>query len=474
MTSFLEIVWGVLGWLQRSPLVILLIMVLILAAISALRRAYPNWPMVVLALCPFAASLAVIYDESLTTTVIAVDVSVAVVVLIDLISIPGMASFQIERSVGRVASLQKNHAVTLTVTNSTTRDFALTVRDGYDQDFNATPDEFQVLLEGMSRATLHYELYPTKRGAYQFDYVHLRVSSWLSLWQAIYDYPVPSVIHVYPNLQQIAEYALLARTNRLSLMGVRRTRRIGTDNEFERLRDYSQDDNYRHIDWRTTARRQKLTVRDFQTSQSQRIIFMIDCGRMMTGESQGISMLDHALNALLMMSYVALRQGDSVGAIFFSDEILAYEPPRSGSNQMNRLLHASFDLFPRLVESRYDQAFLYLSRHCHKRSLVVLITNVIDEVNAHQVQSYLTNLVGKHLPLGLLLRDQRLFAEADQPSPTGLELFRAGAAAEVLVWRAQVINDLVHKGVLALDAFPDQMTAPLINSYLEIKARHLL
>jgi len=474
VNDILEIFWGVLAWLQKTPLMILLIMVLVLAGISALRRAYPNWPMVVLALVPFGFSLAVVYDESLTTTVLAIDLSIAAVVLIDLITIPGMASFQIERNVGRVASLQKNHPVTLIVTNSSSSDYTITVRDGFDQDFTATPDQFEIYLEGMSRATLHYELYPTRRGAYQFDTVHLRVSSKLSLWQSIYEYPIPSVIHVYPNLQQIAEYALLARTNRLSLMGVRRTRRIGTDNEFERLRDYSQDDNYRHIDWRSTARRQKLTVRDFQTSQSQRIIFMIDCGRMMTGESQGISMLDHALNALLMMSYVALRQGDSVGAIFFSDEVLAFEPPRSGSNQMNRLLHASFDLFPRLVESRYDQAFLYLSRHCHKRSLVILITNVIDEVNAHQVQSYLTNLVGKHLPLGLLLRDQRLFEVADQPFPTGVELFHAGAAAEVLVWRAQVLNDLIHKGVLALDAFPDQMTAPLINSYLEIKARHLL
>ncbi|MDX1945623.1 MAG: DUF58 domain-containing protein, partial [Pirellulaceae bacterium] len=271
-----------------------------------------------------------------------------------------------------------------------------------------------------------------------------------------------------------AEYALLARTNRLSLMGVRRTRKIGLENDFERLRDYTPDDNYKFLDWRASARRRKLTVKDFQTSQSQRIIFLLDCGRLMTNEAAGLSLLDHSLNAMLMLSYVALRQGDSVGMIAFADRILSFVPPRGGMNQMNQLLHASFDRFPELVESRYDEAFLYLATHCKKRSLVVLISNVIDEVNAHQIESYLGTLVGRHLPLGVLLRDHRLFDAADLEPASDEQLYRAAAAAEILTWRHQVLRDLEHHGVLSLDVFPEDMTAPLVNSYLEIKARHLL
>ena len=117
---------------------------------------------------------------------------------------------------------------------------------------------------------------------------------------------------------------MLARTNRLSLMGVRRTRKIGQDNEFERLRDYTRDDNYKHIDWRSTARRSKLTVKDFQANQSQRLLFLIDCGRMMTNEADGLSLLDHALNAMLMLSYVALKQGrfGRAGLLFRRDSRL--------------------------------------------------------------------------------------------------------------------------------------------------------
>jgi uncharacterized protein (DUF58 family) len=194
--------------------------------------------------------------------------------------------------------------------------------------------------------------------------------------------------------------------------------------------------------------------------------------------------------------------------IAFSDEIHSFVPPSGGMNHMNRLLHASFDRFPQLTESRYDQAFRYLAAHCRKRSLVVLATNVIDEVNASQIERYLTNLVGRHLPLGILLRDRRLFdavesevsvaltttatnpkepkilsaaevaarvAGSKQPlPPPPAALWRAAAAADVLAWRHQAICDLQRKGVLALDVFPEDMTAPLINRYLEIKARHLL
>jgi uncharacterized protein (DUF58 family) len=147
---------------------------------------------------------------------------------------------------------------------------------------------------------------------------------------------------------------------------------------------------------------------------------------------------------------------------------------RGGMKQMNRLLHASFDRFARLVESRYDLAFRYLATHCRRRSLVVLVTSVIDEVNSNQIHQYLSNLSGKHLPLGILLRDRQLFSAADQEQPRDSALWRAAAAAEVLLWRHQVIADLRSKGVLALDVFPEAMTTPLVNQYLQIKARHLL
>ena len=141
---------------------------------------------------------------------------------------------------------------------------------------------------------------------------------------------------------------------------------------------------------------------------------------------------------------------------------------------MQRLLHAAFDRFPRRVESRYDEAFLQLNSRCRKRSLVVLITNVIDDVNTRQIQGHLGRLVGRHLPLGVLLRDRRVFDALAVDDADDENIYRRAAAADMLAWRHQTLGDLQASGVLSLDVFPEQLTAPLVNQYLDIKARHLL
>ena len=442
--------------------------------LAAMKQIFPGRRTVYLALAPGAASFLVLWSETLLPGLVGLDVLLGLLLAADLLSLPGRRALSATRESSRIVSLRKPHGVTLVVSNHSRRPYRVEVRDGVPEQLEAEPAEFTFRLDGRRRATLHYVLRPSRRGAFVLSTVHLRVASRWRFWSRLLQCPAETTLHVYPDMQQLSQYALLARTNRLSLLGVRRTRRVGQDHDFERLRDYTSDDNYKHIDWRSTARRQKLTVKDFQAAQSQRLVFLVDCGRMMTNEAAGLSLLDHALNCVLMLSYVALRQGDSAGLLCFSDEIHSYIPPAAGMSQMNRLLHASFDRFPRLVESRYDQAFRYLATHCRRRSLVVLITNVIDEVNSNQVQQYLSNLVGRHLPLGVLLRDHRLFEAVEPEHPTGDAFWRAAAAADVLLWRRQVLAGLQQKGVLSLDVFPENMTAPLINQYLKIKARHLL
>lgn len=456
------------------PLVLLLPAVVALAALAYWKRIYPHRPLVLLALAPSLLSIGLIARPGMLWPLFGFDALLIVVALIDLLSLPARGVFEAQRQTGRIASVRKPHRVTLTISNRSGRAHLVWLRDGIPHELKADPPEFTLLIAPQSRSAVQYTIVARRRGSFDLTAIHLRVRSPWGLWQRYLDFAAPAVLYVYPDISQLSEYAVLARTNRLSLMGVRRTRRIGQDNEFERLRDYTLDDNYKHIDWRSTARRGKLTVKDFQANQSQRLIFLLDCGRMMTNTHEGLTLLDHALNAVLMLSFVALRQGDSVGLLAFSDEIHGFVPPRGGMNQMNKLLHASFNRFPRLVESRYDQAFLYLAAHCRKRSLVVLITNLIDEVNSHQIEQYLSSLVGRHLPLAVLLRDHRLFDVADADVATPRALYRAAAASEILSWRAQVLRDLEANGVLALDVFPEETTAPLVNRYLDVKARHLL
>lgn len=437
-------------------------------------RIYPQGRLLVAAGLPALASWVLVVWPDAWRGIVALDALVAAAALVDLATVPRRRELVASRSTGRIASLAVPHRVELLLVHQGRRPRRVVVRDGLPQEFTADPSEFRLELAPRTRLALRYQAKSSRRGAFRLATIHLRSLSRWGLWQRLFDYPAESTVNVYPDLRQLQSYAVLARQDRLNLIGVRRSRRVGQDNEFERLRDYTPDDDYRHVEWRSTARRGKLTVKQFQQNQSQRVLFLVDCGRMMTNEAAGLSLLDHALNSVLMLSYVALSRGDAVGLLCFSSEIHHYVPPRGGPRQTNRLLHAVFDQFPRLVESRYDMAFRYLRQHANKRSLVVLVTNVIDDVNARQVSQHLKHLTGRHLPLGVFLRDRQIYGPLDDPAPTGEALFRAAAAADLLAWRHQLLTDLSQEGVLLLDVFPEHLTAPLVNRYLDIKARHLL
>ncbi len=467
-------------FLIKSPFLMLLLIAAPLLLGAWRRRTWPTKRLLGLFTVIAVASVLVAFSPAALWVALALDAILLLVALADFFTVVPAKHFQATRTMQRIASLGKPHQVEVELVNRAKRGCDIHVKDDLAQCFTTEPPFFETRVEGSSKAIFDYRLTSSNRGRYTMENIYVRAKSRLGLWKAMHALPCGSELFVYPDMRQIAEYDLLARTNRLSLVGVRRSRKVGQDNEFERLRDYTTDDNYKNIDWRSTARRRKLTVKDYQSNKSQRIIFLLDCGRLMTGQSGKFDVIDHALNAILMLSYVALKQGDSVGLLCFSDRIHSYTPPKNGLRHINRLLNATFDQKASYVESRYDEAFLYLQKNSPKRALVVLVSNVIDEVNAQQIQQFTSQLSGRHLPLCVFTRDHDLFQMIDDynelgPDGAGDEqLFRAAASADVLSWRKQVITDLQHRGVLAIESFPEDMTASLVNQYLEIKARHLL
>jgi uncharacterized protein (DUF58 family) len=436
---------------------------------------WPGRALALAVLIPAALSLGLFVDDSLWPALLGVDAAVAAVALLDLATLLGAGRFRVERRCAAVGSIGEPTRVELTIENHGRAGRRLRIRDDVPETIDAEPAEFLARIPRRGRAVLAYTATPKRRGAYALERVDSLISSRLGLWERSMTWPVLTRFKVYPDIRQIGRYTLLARRDKLAAIGVRRSRRLGTDNEFERLRDYSEGDEPRHLDWKATARRRKLTVRAHQANQSQRIMFLIDCGRMMAGETGGgLSPLDHAFNAMLMLAHVALLRGDQVGLLAYSDRIRAYVPPGGGPRRINRLVHAVHDVFPELVEPRHDRAFVELERRCRKRSLVVLITDVFDDVNARQVGDHLGNVVGRHLPMGVFLRDRDLFAMADDAPDHGPALYAGAMAASMLTWRERVLAGLRLRGALTLDVFPDELTAPLINQYLQIKARHLL
>ena len=302
--------WGhPVGWL--------IVVALLLAWLAGHWQTYPTPRMVIVATVVAVASLLTLWWPAISFALAGLNIAWLASSIFDAWQCPRASQFQVRRRTGKIVSLQKSHPVTLEIAYFGRRRITFQLVDDIPFEFAAVPHAATVTLDAESRATVRYRLQASRRGAFSQEFLSLRVPSRLGLWCRFLRIACPSSLQVYPDLRQMEEYLLLARTNRLALMGVRRTRKIGQDHEFERLRDYTPDDQFKHIDWRSTARRQKLTVRDYQSSQSQRLVFMIDCGRMMHQHVAGLSLLDHALNACLMLSYVALRQGDAAGMMLF-------------------------------------------------------------------------------------------------------------------------------------------------------------
>ena len=357
----------------------------------------------------------------------------------------------------------------------------------------AEPAERLQRLPAERRATVTWTLTGLVRGQVAIAGLHCECRSRLGLWQVAVRRGDAHIIHVHPDLKQLNEYALLARADRLDLIGVRRIRRTGGDTEFERLRDFQNDDPLNRVDWKATARRDQLTVREYQTNQSQVINLVIDHGRLMQtrvalcgsgarsdgdDEERSRTMLDHAIDAALMLAFVALGQNDRVGLLSFADRVGRRVPARSGPRRLNELIHAVHDLMPAATLSRPDEALLHVARHERKRSLVVIITHVQDQVGADLLIRHAATLVGRHLPLVVLLRDDSVFAAAPQRDQEfahdDAAFWRAGAAAAVLNERQQAIEKLKNAGCLVIDTAPGELTPNLVSRYLDIKARSLL
>ena len=431
---------------------------------------YPTPILIGCACLPVALSLAVVIAPAVRAPLLAIDALLVAVALVDAwLGWRAVRRLTVELSGSATWSQGRPAQVMATIGWSGMRTVALMLFPDVPAGVVVADAPRRLVVPSRARAEVPFELTASERGTWTMTGMHVSLPSPLGLWRRHVRRGPELVVHVYPNLRRIDEYALLARTDRLALIGVRRSRRAGGDTEFERLRDYHSDDAMNRMDWRATARRDVLTVRDFRTSQAQRVVILLDSGRMLTTAAgpHARQLLDQAIDTALMLSWVAVRQGDRVGLVAYADGIRRWLPPRGGPRRVTELIHALHDLHAEPVESRHEEAFLQLERRERKRALVVVLTHVLDEVNAAHLERHARMLAGRHLPLIVLLRDPDLHAATGDPT-------RAAAANILINWRQGVIERMRRAGALVIDADADQLTAEVMSRYLEIKVRNLL
>jgi uncharacterized protein (DUF58 family) len=380
---------------------------------------------------------------------------------------------EVERNVASILSVGRANVVTLHLRNRSGRTLRGLVADDPLEDTTTTgiPAPFELPPNGS--LTLRYELLPTRRGPRDFAAVTVRYPSPLGLVARQERTPLPAHVDVYPDVHAARSLDLLRRQGRQDArLGSLRVR--GGDTEFERLRPYQRGDEVRHVDWRATARRDDVTVRQFQAESNQNVVFALDIGRGMRGESGGLTSVDHALNAALLAADVALRGGDKAGLLAFDEAPRTFLAPTAGRSAGRKLARAAYALEAGLSATDYRAAMMYLRTQVRGRSLFIVLTNLLDPRSAQELASSLRGLLPRHLPMCVLMRDTDVESLAEAPVETGEDLYVRAAAAESLAWRDAIIRGLQADGVLVLDAKPSDVTPELVKGYLEVKARRLL
>ena len=319
---------------------------------------------------------------------------------------------------------------------------------------------------GFVQAT--YRMKPTERGLLTIDAADVRVGSPFGLWEIPQRVGGAQRLRCYPDFAELADYALFAIENRLSRIGVLHRRRRGEGLEFHQLRDYRQGDALRQIDWKATSRRGKLIAREYEDERDQQIVFLIDCGRRMIARDGTLSHFDEALNAVLLLAFVALRQGDAAGLMTFAGESPRFVPPRKSHSTVNLFLNALYDVQPTLRPPDYQAAAVELSRRLKRRSLVIVLSNLRDE-DEETIAPALALLRRKHLVLFANLREAALDRLREKPV-RDLESALAFAAGAVYERdRNAVTRRIQAQGTVLLDTLPDTLAVSLVNRYLDLK-----
>ena len=371
-------------------------------------------------------------------------------------------------------SLGARNVVELRLRNRSGVSLALEVKDEPPYLFDVSEDVIPIALPADSEVTVSYTATPKRRGNYVFGDINIRYLSRLKLFKRQARIAQSMQVKVYPNLLELRKYVILARRGRFSEAGLKHSKLYGEGTEFESLRDYLPDDDYRRINWKATARLGHPVSEEYESERSQNITIMLDCGRMMTAVIRDMSKLDYAINSALMLGYVGCIKGDKVGLMAFSDNVEAYIPPRGGKRQLYRMVEALYDISPKMRQPDYEKAFTLIESKLRKRSLIVVFTDLIDVEISKTLTSYLPLLRPHHLVLCITLKDSELMRIADKVPDTVEDVYQKAVAGQVLLEQQNTLSRLQQNGVLVLDAIPENLSVATVNRYLELKGRNLI
>ena len=375
----------------------------------------------------------------------------------------------IERLISSSLPVGVMKEVKLNVKNPAKRTVIVDVYDHFPEQAEVNGLPRRLLLDANESAQLTYYIKPLKRGLFTFIQTECLIKSPFTFWHYKHLLPVTDEIRVYPNYAPVIEYALLATENHLSMMGILKHRRRGQGMEFHQLREFRDGDSIKQVDWKASSRMRKMIAREYQDERDQQIIVMLDCGHRMLAHDGDLSHFDYSLNALLLLSYVALRQGDSIGVSTFSHEDHRWVKPVKGVANINSLLNGIFDLQPGSAAPDYSLGARDLIMRQRKRSLVLVLTNLrdddCDDLNAavHLLKKY-------HKVVVASLQEQAVVDRLEKPVINLQDALTVASTHAYQSKRDILVKQLKNTGINTLDVLPQDLALSLTNAYLDLKS----
>jgi uncharacterized protein (DUF58 family) len=401
--------------------------------------------------------------------VIGFDAGVIALFLVDGIFARMTFAVEVRRERPARLSLGTDNEVTIVLDNPKRRAIRIRVRDEGPPLFRADPPVLDATIPTHDWARLTYKLLPTDRGNFSFGAIYLRYRGPLGLAWIDKTVPAAETVQVYPNLLEVRRYEALVRTTLVRAGGYRSKRLSGSGREFSHYRDYTPDDDFRHVSWKATARRGKPITAVHESEHSQDIIFCLDIGRMMAARVGTLTKLDHAINAVLMLTHVSQSFQDNLGLLVFSHAVHLWLPPAKGHAQHARFLQALYSIKPELCYVNYREAFQHLISRHPKRALTMVFTDLLDGVVSAEYRDAARLLRRFHLPLTLAVADVPLQKLAAQTPGTAEQMYDVLVARDLLQGRAELLRNLEREGVMVLDTVPERLTIDAVNQYLSLK-----
>ncbi|WP_066374844.1 DUF58 domain-containing protein [Anabaena sp. CA = ATCC 33047] len=384
---------------------------------------------------------------------------------------------EITRQLPARFSIGRDNPVVLTIT-SPKSNAVIQIRDYYPADFTASTSILNTTVAANASQELTYTVHPTQRGEFAWGNIQVRqLSPWGLAWD---DWQIRhgTTVKVYPDL--IGLRSLSIRLTLQSSGAMRQTKRLGMGTEFAELRNYRTGDDLRLIDWKATARRVGThgntppLVRVLEPEQEQTLLILLDRGRLMTARVENLQRFDWGLNATLSLALAGLHRGDRVGVGVFDNQMHTWLPPERGQNHLNQIIDRLTPIQPVLLESDYLGAVTHVVQKQTRRSLVVIITDLVDVTASTELLAALTRLAPRYLPFCVTLRDPKVDDLAHTFTDDITQAYSRAVALDLLAQRQVAFAQLKQKGVLVLDAPANQISDQLVERYLQLKARNQL